>query len=350
MELPLLEAWRQLSLVSPDLNNGLTNHAPMVVEALDQMGADHAIQPWLEKYQSGFVPLAPATEPITEDSWPAFLGHGHRFVDWLAYFQRHFEQNPLDSKTLALWLEWLAPGFCGSATHGVLRLGHAWRGHKKYANAMTRNEVIQGLAYFAAQFQTLPENLASHQPQQEARPLRDGLVLQPADQRVFEGTIVSSLAALNSFPEFAAVIQYPDFSGDIDGALDQLVLFFTEILLENADDFLTAIVFVHGVTSLAILTEFFPDLPDSVQQKLLRYGWQSSAGLYAAFGRHQGPIPYIKTGPNFSETAAIAAAVAHGDDHVIKFTEAALKFYRRTGSELLPMAIDRVRTLLTASS
>ena len=40
----------------PDLRNGLTNHAPMAIEALCALGREDAVMPWLEHYRAGMLP------------------------------------------------------------------------------------------------------------------------------------------------------------------------------------------------------------------------------------------------------------------------------------------------------
>ena len=47
---PLDEALARLAFGGADLENGMTNHAPMVVEALCALGRPDAVLPWVERY------------------------------------------------------------------------------------------------------------------------------------------------------------------------------------------------------------------------------------------------------------------------------------------------------------
>ena len=61
---------------------------------------------------------------------------------------------------------------------------------------------------------------------------------------------------------------------------------FARVLLENAHDTLTAIVFVHGVTSVAALGNLLPHIDARDRARAaLPYAWQAACGLYATFGR-----------------------------------------------------------------
>jgi len=75
---------------------------------------------------------------------------------------------------------------------------------------------------------------------------------------------------------------------------------------------------------VAALRSILPYVPESAARDLLRYAWQSSCALYAAFGNDtpaMGDVEALVT----SRDALIDTAAAHGDEHVIKFTEACLR-------------------------
>src|SRR6185295_6536345 len=48
----------------PDLSNGMTSHAPMVVETLASLGRGDASEPWLAGYRSLLLPRPVARERI----------------------------------------------------------------------------------------------------------------------------------------------------------------------------------------------------------------------------------------------------------------------------------------------
>ena len=70
---------------------------------------------------------------------------------------------------------------------------------------------------------------------------------------------------------------------------------------------------------------------------LSRYAWQSSCGLYAAFGTAAPVVEVEET--NDGDDDLIARAVEHGEEHAIKFTEACLDQHRRRPSPAYRAAV-----------
>src|SRR5207237_2015167 len=101
----------------------------------------------------------------------------------------------------------------------------------------------------------------------------------PPEQRC-PGNITAALGRLDDFPEFAPAIGLADLDGAIDQRLAQLTELFARIFLANAHNGLTAIVFIHGVTSLCALGHIVPQVSDRTARSLLRHGWQAGCGLY----------------------------------------------------------------------
>jgi hypothetical protein len=83
-------------------------------------------------------------------------------------------------------------------------------------------------------------------------------------------------------------------------------------------------VFVHGITGAAALRSLAPHLEDPAARQLIRYAWQAGAALYASFGTAP-PLAAGLDARGLEPAALVDAAVANGDDHVIKLTEACLR-------------------------
>jgi len=267
-----------LSAYGPDLHNGLTSHAPMAAEALCAMGRADAVLPWVERYRAGILPRPATREPITRANWRGALAQCDRTADSSAFFAAELREAPWRT-VLNQWAGRLAPGICASAAHGVIRVGHAARSLGESESSLRLRQLADGLGYWAANYQELPTStgtgggLAPH----------DGIrrvVLLPPPQRVFSGTIVSSLEALSGFPQFAPVIGLLDVSGDATALVSQQTEVFARVFLTNTHDLLTAIVFVHGVTSIAALGNLLPYLDAATTRAALRFAWQASCGLY----------------------------------------------------------------------
>ena len=319
------DALERLAAYGPDLRNGLTNHAPMAVEALCAMGRPDAVGPWVERYSRGMLPRPAARQRIGCDDWRTALGQEYRFADWSALFEEELRGEPWRDG-LARWVGRLAPGICAAATHGVIRVGHAARGRAASDTAPRRRELADALAYWAATYQELPTGAGTTDRSMRPHDAINQVPIVPPDRRRFSGTIVSSLEALDDSPEFVPVIDMLDVSGDPPGLVSELAEVFARVYLANTHDVLTAIVFIHGVTSVTALGNLLPHLDDATARTAVRFAWQAGCGLYATFGSR--PTPAEAVDPPREDVATLVdMAIAHGDEHVIKFTEACLREY-----------------------
>ena len=153
------EALAFLGGFGPDLRNGLTNHAPMAAEALCALGRPDAVLPWIERYRGALLPRPPAGERIAPDDWREALGQLHRAGDWSARFADELQEAAWP-EVLDRWVSRLAPGISASATHGVIRVGHAVRGlvaaGTNESGALRRRELADALASWAYAYQELP--------------------------------------------------------------------------------------------------------------------------------------------------------------------------------------------------
>jgi hypothetical protein len=102
--------------------------------------------------------------------------------------------------------------------------------------------------------------------------------------------------------------------------------------LRNADGG-GAIGLLHAVTSPLACELLLPWLAEEDRDAALGYVWQAVAALHVAYDidRH-GPAP-VRSAPSLE--ALVDRAVASGDEHAIKLTEAAVRSFRRTGEPVL---------------
>ena len=335
-----------LAPYGPDLRNGLTNHAPMAVEALAALGRAEAIMPWLEHYRKGMLPRPVAHSPINPEDWRAALGKENRVADWNAFFVNALKDAPWH-EVLARWTERLAPGFCASAMHGIIRVGHAARSLSELETPARIRELANGLGYWAAAYQTLPtaQNVTRPLSAQEAITKVPSV---PPAQRKFSGTIVSSLEALDEWPDFAPAIGLLDIKFAPSQMISEMSETFARVYLANAHDVLSTIVFIHSVTGVVALRSILPYLPETTTPELLRYAWQGSCALYSAFGQSPPSAEKIES-PRESRDTLIDIAVTNGDEHVIKFTEACLREYDLNPSSAYLAAARHSSDLLVAN-
>ena len=331
------EAFEALAGSDIGLKNGNSNHAPMVAEALCAMGRPQAVMPWIARYEERLLPRPPAGDPIRAENWRSALGQRNRFADWAEFFGEELRQTPWP-EVLDRWTGRLMPGFCAAATHGVIRVGHAARSLAATETSWRRRELADALASWAATYRELASSdRLPDRPMAPREAIAKIPVMAPHQRRAL-GNITASLAMLDDFPEFAPVIGLIDVSADIEMLLAELTEIFARIYLANAQDGLTTIVFIHGVTSLAAFGGVIPNVSETTARSALRYAWQSGCALYACFGT-RAMAEDIEPCAQNTETL-IDRAVANGDEHVIKFTEACLRRNALAPSPIYRAAVD----------
>jgi hypothetical protein len=318
------EALVMLAKTGPEYWGGLANHGPMAAEALVTLGRPLAVVPWVEGYKRQLQSPPESRRSISREDWREALGNFSRVGDWIAFFNRELKERPW-RVVLGEWAERLAPGLVAGATHGLIRTGHAVRSLGQRETEARRHELAEGLAYWAARYQLLPaasrERIAgSLKPSQAIKKVET----LPVDRRT-RGLISDSLGRLDGFAPFAGVVDFVDTSVDASSFISDLTETFAGLYLANAPR--NMIAFIHAVTGPAAIRLLLPYLTPGAKQSMLRYGWQAAAALYAAFG---GVAPEVTVSPEKqgqNRDDLIDRAIANGDEHAIKFTEACLREY-----------------------
>lgn len=339
------EALASISSAAPDLRNGLTNHAPMAVEAMCAMGRGDAVLSWLDAYRKSMDAWPSAGRRVSPEKWRDALGQPGRVADWREFFQNELQEAPWRD-VLDRWTARLCPGISASATHGVIRVGHAVRSLEVAETAARYSELASSLAYWASTYQSLPSDLSANP---SAAPVSEAIKrveVVPLQDRVYAGSITSSLLALDNFPPFAPVIGLADLRGSVMSVVSDLAEVFARVYLANAHDPLTAIVFIHSVTSVAALRKMAPHITEETARKAMRFAWQAGCGLYATFGSFPSPVGQIAESAESSETL-IDMAIAGGDEHGIKFTEACLSEAALRPSVVYTAAVRHALATLT---
>jgi hypothetical protein len=326
------------------LTNGNSNHAPMVAEALCALGRPEAVTPWIARYRERMVLRSPAVERILPEEWRGALGKRDRFADWAALFREELREAPWP-RLLDRWVSRLASGFCAAATHGIIRVGHAVRSLSAAETMYRVRELADALASWAATYQELPTPLAVANGTMSPREAIAKVPLIPLAHRRNLGNITASLTMLDGFPEFEPVIGLIDIGGDTGLLLAELSEVFARAYLANAHNIQTAIVFIHGVTSLAALGSIIPLVSDATARSALRHAWQSACGLYACFGGESAVSSEIEP-RDWNEDRLIDRAIINGDEHVIKFTEACLRRNTISPSPAYFAAVDSALAIM----
>lgn len=337
-----LEALRPFG---PDLKNGLSNHVPMVAEALCALGEADASQRWVTGHLDTISPRGAAPFKLDPANWQNDLGRFELFGDWQRYFETEITALGWE-KALDKWALRMAPGLFASATHGIIRAGHAARGLAAAETALRTAELADGLAVWAATYQPLPTDLGGAPRYGSVAEAFEHLPRVPKSQRNNEGLITDALSPLADMPEFPGVISWIDVESDPESCAHQLAVRQAHTFLDHVTTPLLAIVFTHAITSVHAILNLAPHISRHTLTQLLAYGWQAGAALYAAYTDDVAPNSG-KPAPE-SETDMVATAVAHGDDHAIKLTEACVAFHHRTGDSIFLSVPAHARAMLPA--
>jgi hypothetical protein len=318
------EALTALAPYGPQLANGNFNHAPMVAEALCSLGRPDAVQPWLEWYRERLLPKPSCTGRIDRADWRQHFGRRDSFAEWRAFFAEELQQAPWRT-VLDRWIGRLAPGFSAAATHGAIRVAHAVRGLKHGETGPRRSELAEALASWAASYAELPTTQPNGGAALAPREAIARVAMVPPDMRRGSGGgITALLRVLDEVPEFAAAIGLIEVGGDLTRLVEQLTELFAGLYLANARDGLSTIVFIHGVTSAAAFGLIAPQIGEATARRAAPYAWQAGCALYSRFATLPAAEADIAAEREDADRLA-ELAVEHGDEHVIKFTEACLR-------------------------
>ena len=313
-------ALERLASTGPEYAGGLANHAPMAAEALVRLGRSDAVARWVDGYARRLEPPPASRDAIGRDAWPDALGRRERVGDWAAFFRRELAEAAWRD-VLRLWVPRLAPGFVAVATHGAIRTGHATRALGERETAPRIHELAEGLAYWAANFTRLPESDKAAGGERPSDAIAT-LELLPASERRSSGFITARLAGLERFAPFRDVAARVAVSGDPSVFFSDLTATFARVYLENATPG-KVITFVHGVTGPSAARLLLPYADAAGARALMRYAWQAAAAFYVAMG-DRAPAPSADPAPPAVDEL-VARAVANGDEHAIKLTEACLR-------------------------
>lgn len=312
---------------------GLANHGPMAAEALARLGRHDAIADWVAQYRKRLDEAPLPARPLTEEDWPAALGQTGRFPEWLALFEREIADRPV-AAVVGEWTPRLLPGAVGAATHGLIRTGHALRALGAADTPPRRLEVANGLAFWASSYQELPGPplLIGHEGVTDA--LADLPYLpEDAPQAALIGDRVAALADIAD--EFEQAVASLGWTGGAVDLLDQLAAGGALSYLRNADAG-GAIGLLHAVTSPLACELLLPWLAQEDRDAALGYVWQAAAALHVAYDVDRLGLPPSAAPP--SAESLVERAVASGDEHAIKLTEAALRSFGRSGDAALLLA------------
>ena len=278
-----------LAPTGPEYHGGLANHGPMAAEALVALERPDAVVPWVETYRKRLNEHPAGPRPVDAKTWREALGVQGRVGDWIVFFRRELAERPWKA-VLAEWTARLSPGVVAAAFHGAIRTAHAVRSLEAQETPARVHELAEGLGYWAATYNALPEATPPARPVPGRRPSDAiaGVPELPAGRRVSNGNITDRLAPLDGFPPFASVADAVDPSGDPSAFLSDLTETFASVYLASVPPG-SVITFLHGVTGPAAVRTLLPYVSAEERARLLRYTWQACASFASSNGFRASP-------------------------------------------------------------
>ena len=313
------EAYERLHRTGPEFAGFLANHGPMASEAMVQLGLGEHVHGWLDVYIGKLEERPAGTSRITPDQFVDALGDPRRFGDWLDYFQNQVTEHDWRD-VLAQWWPILLPGSLASATHCLIRVGHSVRSLRAVETPPRVAELGQALGYWAARYQPVA-GTASPAGRLTANRALEVLPRVP-DQSGGVAARVSQLADTPGWSQATAALQPPASAEDVPAALAALTDAAVERYLSHGHG--EAILLVHAATApnAAMLT--LDALPRHLWLQTHTALWHVCAALTVGFAPAERWSGH-RARPADSAEEAGQQALDNGDEHVIKFTETALR-------------------------
>jgi hypothetical protein len=337
------EGLSRLAATGPEYRGGLSNHGPMAAEALVRLGRADAVEPWLDGYLKRLDGPPRPADRITDATWRDALGKLNRVADWEVYLRAELAEEPWRD-VLARWWPRLLPGVAAAATHGVIRTSHAARSLAaagESVDAERRDELARGLAYWAASYLELPgaSPAGGHLDLSAAL---DGLPSagKASERGLITEELKTKLPAMTGFGEAVAALRPP---ADPAADLRELAATFTRVFLGYGRT--RPIALLHAVTAPVAARSVLPLLPTGFARPTYDALWQVGAALYAVYTPGVTPEP-LPAGPGWSRDDVTEMAVAAGDEHAIKLTEACLRLHAETPDPVFLHAAARASELL----
>jgi len=319
---------KSLPIDHPELANGLTNHEPMVVSALKELGASEWV---VHRYQNHTAAkLQAITEPptdISDDSvLQGWLGRQTNYSGLYRYFYQQTQSTDLRT-LLNRYLPGLADGLTSRAFHPLIRLGHA-------VHDRNDEEIAAALAYWVWAYQPLPypnQDQAADATPADVLPTLLKNVDWP-EQRIDGGPLISD--------DFLGVTRLPAYQQlRFQLHLERLDLSALSQLAIRAYWMHDNFTLLHGVTgSLAI--ERLSTWLERPEVLLAPY-WKGLVIAWLSTGLRWQEMEWPSQPPKLSVEQLRQKATQSTNDHSIKLVAACLSFYQHNGEMLYLHAAER---------
>jgi hypothetical protein len=317
----------------------MANHLPMILVALDRLGASRArLEAYFDTYSAAnrLVKVdIPRVGRIDQTNWQEFLGERARETDFRAFFAAEVDRLGA-LRAQDVYLPALAPGVAASALHALMRLA--------YANLTADAEDAGvGLAYWATAFLQLGKpgsQVATLQdPLEVLLSLRSRLIRMPPKPDM--DLLWCFMRATAELPEFATIPGALIMTPQTLPRLRQLslILFASTMTFEA----------LHAVTGCHWLRLLPPRCPATFD--IQSAFWTAIVSVYPKIGM---PLPLdeeaieaMRHAPSIPDWPEIAsAAIGSDDEHDISLTFSTREEWALTDDRLYQVvAAKRLRLI-----
>ncbi|MBA3249124.1 MAG: DUF4243 domain-containing protein [Geodermatophilaceae bacterium] len=338
------EAYERFHHTGPEFEGWLSNHGPMAADALIRLCRADAVDGWVDEYAQRLEEAPRARWPISEDDWREPLGDPSRLGDWCALFAGEVRRAPWED-LLARWWPRLLPGAIASATHGLIRTGHAVRALREVVTTQRLDEFAQALGYWAARWQPLPgQRLPGGHADVGAA--TDGVPVLGVSGGV--RTRIAQLDLTPAWPSALGGLRPVTQPAAVPAALDLLV----DAAVTHYEPWAhgSPIMLVHAATAPRAAALALPALPIELHIPTYNTAWAVSAAISAAYRPSTPALPRSDvelSTPSAEDVTDLA--VATRDEHAIKFVEVVQESHRR-GNPYALVAGARAAALLATGS
>jgi hypothetical protein len=329
------DALQMCSDLGLEMVPGFATHWPMGAETMIRLGYPEVVHEWAQRYHvmRKHYPRAESHAPIDArdpSSWKSARGSHDRVGDWQGLFERELSARPW-REVLVEWWPRLMPGVAAGLTHGLIRTTHAVRSIAELGQAPTPlqlRELASGLAYWASKYREQPGQAALF-GNERLPELLAAIPRLSADGKssLRDRGLFVHIPDIEGWPAAVSRLAAPT---DMQSALSDMTLSFAQANLVHSDQF--PVPFLHAVTAPAALRIMLPHVPEAMHLPSFIAIWQVSAALLATFAPVHRPAEVSPTAPDqaratLSTTELAQQAVEHGDEHVMKITEACTREY-----------------------
>ncbi|WP_436491798.1 questin oxidase family protein [Actinokineospora sp. HUAS TT18] len=321
----------------------LSNHGPMVADALVEIGASAVVEDWCEVYRPRLGNPPPHADPIAEHDWREALGAFSRVADWTALFLNELQDAPWED-VFRRWWPRLLPGVAAAGTHGVIRTAHAVRmlsREEAEPDELLLTELARGLGYWASRYHELPGRPSLRGTRSAADALN---AIRPiaADVAIPGRGIMGHLALPARLPDFDQDQQNYGSPSSVELSITELTAAGAQMLIRRMD---IPVVITHLVTAPSALRFVLPYLSERQAWESVARVWQVMAGIVRSFPAPTAPRP-LPAAPVPEAEALIDLSVGHGDEHVVKLAEAAIRETATSPDPVYFRAADMARRFL----